>query len=405
MEASIAYRSRPASKSQFGFHTIPNLVELEEWERNRLIEIGPLAISILKKSMAIVANAVKSPRTGMDWLVKIIFGSIPPNQRNLAYDLTCAAEECLPLHFFRADVLGNGQIAELQCPGSGWGYTFALEEHYGIEPSQVIEAIRRFTKGRKASWWLHDLNHEPSVRHLEHACNKNGIDLKVYNAAEFDPDSVELMIKRPPLPELIATEKGQQLLRRWMNGKVELDLLPTMVPETKYLMCLLYHPQTMGYFTDEERQLAPPTYFITSADQILKPKEGYREQSIENIFLHYRKGFIVKYGGAKKELRGGCHAVYNLGAKSMKFAARKTLLKRALADHESGESWILQRFIDTQRKIVWDKQGTERMRYPMFRVEYYVSENGNPSIVQTTATFRSDWKVHARSDARLGLCK
>lgn len=384
------------------FHVFPELVELTSEEHSRIIDIGRIAASVLKKANSLLLAAIISSNSKDSWLVKIMFGSIPSAYHAFAKELMIAVGDSYPVRLFRADVLGNGQIAELQCPGSGWPYNLALEEHYGTAPinTSIVRTYQHWAKGRKISWWLHNPHpmHERAVRHIEEVCRATGIDLSVFAENEFNPEAVCAVIKRPPLPELISSEKGRRLLQRWLDGKVEMDLLPSMVPETKHFMALLWHQETRHHFTDEERTLCPPTYFIDSPDSLVQFGNG-SSKSIYEIFNHRRRG-IVKYGGAVKDLRCGCHGVFNLGAQSMKLAKRLELMKRALDDYDRGEAWILQEFIDIQRLV----PGFRRPQCVLFRPHYYITGNGQVEVMPIVINTRADWKVHAQTDAHLGLC-
>ncbi|MBU0545939.1 hypothetical protein KKA13_01655 [Patescibacteria group bacterium] len=363
-------------------------------------EVGRLSVSVLRKATKLVSEIMSTRDQEFAWLADIMLGSIPVDQRDFARELMASVGDRCPVRFFRADVLSNGQIAELQCPGSGWAYNLALEEFYGIEPtdSSVVRAYRSWAKDKKVTWWLHDAQHRRSVKYLVDACRRAGMDLTVHDVEDFEPEDGDMVIKRPPLPELIGHEKGRRLLRRWLDGRVELDLLPTMAPETKYLMALLRHPATRHLFTEEERALCPPTYLIDSPDTEVAFSNGCKKP-IAEVFSHMRRG-IVKYGGATKALRGGCHAVYNIGTASMKLPARLELMRRALSDYGSGEAWVLQEFVDARRHL----PDIPRAQFVLFRPHYYVTDKDEVVMTTTIITCRSDWKVHARSDACLGLC-
>lgn len=399
------YKSFGAQEREYAcdylrFHIFPEPVELTPAERVRINEIGQIASAVLKKANRLVIAAMTSGDPEDEWLVKIMLGSIPAEHRQFAKELAVAVGDRYPVRLFRADVLGNGQIAELQCPGSGWAYNLALEEYYGVKPadSNVVRTYRHWAKGRSVSWWLHDSMHKSSVLHAQDVCRTAGIDLTVYTEETFNPDAVEAVIKRPPLPELISSEKGRRLLQRWLAGEVEVDLQPSMAPETKHLMALMRHPKTRHHFIDEERALCPATYFIDSPDTSVHFSYGC-SRTIREVFEHHRRG-VVKYGGAVKALRGGCHAVFNIGVKSMKLPERQDLMRKALDSYVCGEAWVLQEFIYAPRKV----PGIYRPQFILFRPHYYIADDGQVELVANVINTRADWKVHARTDAHLGLC-
>ncbi|MFA6548172.1 MAG: hypothetical protein WCT11_04540 [Candidatus Magasanikbacteria bacterium] len=388
-----------------GFHTLPHIVEVNAEMKQRWQDIGRLGQSVLTKVSGLVAMAMAG-ELGLEWISKLMLGSIPGQYHNLARELMITVGERSPVRFFRADVVGEGQIAEFQCPGSGWAYSRELEQHYGIsaEESPILAAYKDWANGRKLSWWLHDQNHRNSVRFLCEECRKIGVEVIVAeNDNDFDAESAEAVIKRPPLPELIAHPKGRRLLERWLKGEVELDLLPTMVPETKFVMALLHHPTTGHLFTTEEKGLCPPTFVVYEGGQEI-PFKG-KNFTVRELVERHPRNFVLKYGGACKEFRGGCHAVYHLGVKSMKLVDRTELLGRAVVDAQVGEGWILQEFRPAHWNIK-DIFGRNNNFYAIFRPHYYLNEvTGLVEMVNSSVAARHDWKVHCRSDAYLGICQ
>jgi len=403
----IVYDSNSASKLPMGFHTFPEVLNLTEVEQARVLRIGELSHSVLCKVNDLAALAMSSDDANLQWLRRLLLGSIPVEHHGLAKELMIKCAGQSPVHLFRADVVGGGQIAELQCPGSGWAYTHALELQYGIpaQESPIIAAYLKWAQGRDLTWWLHEPKHERSVRFLIEECRSVGLNIKMFTTADFNPEDAETIVKRLPLPELISEPKGRRLLRRWLDGQVDMDLLPSMVPETKYLMAIFHHSQFAHLFTEEEKQLAPKTILVESREQVIGEKWG-KVITMEYAFERFAKDYILKYGGAQKELRGGCHAVYNLGAGSVKLPERQALLDRAVADWQRGEGWVLQEY----NPMKWEVKKTPEdhpMRYfSIFRPHYLWNQaTGQVELVRNSITARNDWKVHAQSDSYLGIFK
>jgi len=407
MKSNTQYASMSAQSSTFGFHTFSERIKLAPEQNARITCIGELSAKVLQKVSTLLGEVFESEDTKFPWLQKLMLGSIPKEHHGFARELQMAVGNHCPVNLFRADVVGGGRIAELQCPGSGWAYTRILENHYGIKPedSPLLAAIKDWTNGERTSWWLHDEKHERSVRFLVEECHKIGVEIEVFTEDTFIADSALQVIKRPPLPELIAHPEGRRLLERWRAGKVRMDLLPSMIPETKYLMAILWHPAFADLFTEEERNLCPRTTLIMSRNQEVRlGEDSERAIAVDQLFERHPRDFILKYGGAQKDLRGGCHAVYKLDTGGVKLSDRMELFERALVDWKNGEGWILQKFFPEFWPIA-RTLGRKPLQYnAIFRPHFYRNRDGQVVQVANTLTACPNWKVHAQSYAYLGLC-
>lgn len=405
---SIVYGSSSAqSRGGLGFNALPELIVLPEAEQQRMVRIGELSHQVMFKVNQLVAHAFASNDLELAWVRKLMLGSIPEEYRTLASSLMIATGNRNLVSFFRADVVGGGQIAEVQCPGSGWAYNRILEKHYGIkaEDSALLNAYKLWANGRRLSWWLQEPKFEGSVRALVEELRDIGLKVNfAASASEFDPESAEAVIRRPQLPDLIVDPKGRRLLERWAENRVDMDLLPTMVTETKYLMVFLHHPQFHHLFTDEERGLCPMTTLIQSRDQFVEERWG-KVFTVEKVFERLHKDYILKYGGGKKGLRSGCHAVYHLGVGSMTVNDKQNLLSRALLDWEEGEGWVLQKFCPARWEIDHESFSKRKDRYfSIFRPHYFYDEGTKQvMLVRNNLTACSDWKVHTQSNAYVGI--
>ncbi|HBW74218.1 MAG: hypothetical protein UX10_C0003G0018 [Candidatus Magasanikbacteria bacterium GW2011_GWA2_45_39] len=408
MPASIAYASRRASEvdPKWGFKPLPKIYTLTNSERDRIHEVGVISASVFKKTRDLVVSALRGD-PALAWLAKAVLASVQPEFRSFASEVMIASESCLPKNF-RSDLLGDGTIAELQCPGSGWGYLIALENAYGISPenSQVSGTYRSWLRGRRGVWWLYNESMARSIQHLSNTCKGLGIKLDALTTDEFDPNdsSMEVVVKRPPFPELVASEKGRALLRRWLEGRVEIDPPPNMLFDSKLLMILLHHPTTRRHFTDDERGLCHPVTLVESMDQLIG------ETTIGNLHAidPSKRRLVLKYAGARYWERFGGHAVHALH-KDCKRAEVMELITKALRQGEEGEAWLLMPFVDSRRTFadlgmpeVSDKE-TSRPHYLLWRSAYQICDNGGVEHVGTVINLRHTWKVHGSSDTFCGI--
>lgn len=410
---NVAYASRYTAGSALGFLPLPGVCRYLDREAARVAEVGVLGASALRKAAAIVVDAMVDPKD-LRWLEQIALASVPPEHRSFAREVIIASAG-QPIRNFRADLLGDGTIAELQCPGSGWGFVLALEEMQGVEAeqSQVVATYRAWLDGRKAVWWLYNEGLTASIRHLCAVCQAAGINLVAKTTDEFDPNDPALgvVVKRPPLPMMVGMDKGRQLLARWMEGQVEMDPPPNVLFDSKHLLALLHHPTTRDRFTPEERGLAHPTFLVESHDQTVSFANGVpgltlRLGDIPNV-TRDRCPVVLKYAGADYYNRFGGHAVYSM--RHMRPEEREQILTRALEEGGRGESWVAQPFVEVKRRMEDyglppdDSKKAGRTYYVLYRPGYTVDPDGTARCIGSFMSLRLTWKVHGSSDTYFGL--
>ncbi|GEM_PF-2937763 len=408
---NVAYGSRYTSGSDLGFEPIREICQLSVAERVRIVRAGELAGSVLQKSCRILAEAFQNNDPDLEWLRRITMASIPEEYRGFAKSVMIMNGEKSPVNF-RLDMLGDGTIAEIQCPGSGWGYTIALEELLGISPdnSSILQTYRSWIGDRTAVWWLYNESLSRSVAFLAEQCKKNGIRLEVKRNNEFNPDGdFQVVVKRPPFPELVSGEQGRALLKRWMDGKIEMDPAPSMVSDTKFQLVMLHHPSTRDSFTEEERKLCHPSYIIEESKQELNfGGPVVRIADLPNLSKGQRK-FIIKYGGGRRWDRFGGHEVHSLRHKD-RVEERFSLIERAIREYqETDEGWIIQPFISGKRTFAslgLSQNGAGNKSYYILWRPAYQMRGGKVSHIGTTIlNLRENWKVHGSSDTYFGLAR
>lgn len=400
---NIAYQSARTQTltNNFGFEVLPQALVLAPSVYARLQRLGELALSIQTKLTGRLAEHWDDPQFG--WLKEIMSASVPEELKGLLAKTIKASQFSAPLGYFRLDVLPDGTIAEIQCPGTGWGFAAALEDHYGL-PANTLSRLAELISGRKAVWWLYNTNFKRSVDYLVQRCQEQGLDLTAPTSEDFNPadSQMELVVKRPPLPELLESEKGRQLIERWLSqhsqGLLEIQPPPSMVAETKYNLALLFHPQTRNWFTDEERGICQPTYLIQNSLQVVafEGRVDWQPVSLYNLpfFGRSRRRVVVKYGGARKYLRYGGHGVEYLG--EVTSGKAEECLGRALRDYLTRrEAWIIQPFVDGRQTV----DGFGKYHF-IYRPGYVGSD-----LTSIILNYRKTWKVHGASDCIWGLAR
>ncbi len=410
----IAYRSSYTTGTALGFEPLAAPCRLSEAERQRIEEVGRLAASVLRKGCGLLADALVSQDPRWNWLIDIMFASVPVEHRDLARAVMIKSGATPPTNF-RLDLLGDGTIAEIQCPGSGWGFLLPLEALYGIkrEDSAVIRAFGQWFRGRRGVWWLYNEAISNSVVHLADVCRAHGVRFDVCTTEEFNPDdpTMDVVVKRPPLPELLSEPKGRQLLRRWMDGRIEMDPAPSMMPETKFITALLHHPLTRHLFTAEEQGICHPTFIVESMEQQIDFQNGFGMRPFRIGDLagasESQRRVVLKYGGARKWDRFGGHAVFAL-SKMGKRHEREEIIKRAVLEGATGEAWIVQPFVAVKRTTASlglpVEMHSNAEHYVLWRPGYQIRD-GSVIHVGTIVNLRSSWKVHGASDTKFGIAQ
>ncbi len=400
---NLAYQSGHMT-DEWGFTPIKTPYYFTDDKYRRILQIGTLVKSILKKAQVFISDSLEFGHSKL--FNRLVLASITKDDRSLAKEVIIKSGSALPMNF-RPDILGDFTVSEIQVPGSGYPFQLALEMFNGIntEQTSVIKTYKKWLANKKAIWWLYNDSLENSVHFLAQVCQEQGIDLVVKTNSEFNPEGTfDIVVKRPPLPELLASEKGKVLISRWLNDGIEMDPPPHIIPEVKYVLCMLFHPETRHLFTDEERSICHPTFLVADYGQALDFGNNgfYPKCSVEELvdLSNKQANVVIKYGGAKKWARFGGHEVYNLT--QMNRQERGELIVRAIDDLEtSGEGWLTQPFI--RKKIVFPK-ANQKERYVLFRPCYHINSQEEVEYMGTVIGLRGEWKVHGSSDCSFGIC-
>jgi hypothetical protein len=308
-------------------------------------------------------------------------------------------------------VLEDGSLAEIQVPGSGWGFILGLELGNGVDlqDSRIIQAFRRWLGDRKGVWWLYNDKLTNSVNFLAEMCQMAGVNLHAVTTEDFDPNdpTMDVVVKRPPLPQLLSSDKGRALIRRWKAGQVEMSPPPTMPVETKHIMALVHDPSTAGFYAESARTLSRPSIIIRSGEQIVDFGQGPQtlfEALNPNSGKAQRPKFVLKYAGAREYDRFGGHQVYAL-PKSGSWDDIRALLARAIGEWQvSREAWILQPFVSRKHTAgSVGAQGPSGKHYLLYRPSYQCVGDQGTELVATLINMRKQWKVHGSSDTWFGV--
>jgi len=342
------------------------------------------------------------------WFAEIIEGDI--NADAVAVHRRAYAENIVTLPVLaRADMVDLGVTVEVQVPGSGWGYMTAI--HSTVNGLSIFpgpfrgmgEAIKAVTGSIKSSS-AYILYNNPFFREVEYFCSRcqrDGIPLKMYFKEVPKPQDVKF-VRRPPLEDLISYQGAGDLIEAHFRGDLTIEPDLSLLYDQKIAVAFPFDPRLKDEYTDEIRALFPETYLIQDG---ITPCFDGRQFSWQDIISLSRKQrqFIVKFAGAKKGMRAGGKAVYNLSDCNLNEAEQ--IITQALADwRERRKPWLIQRrakkkfavtFLDPASQVIVTKP-----YYAMFRPMYLFPRDGvEPSIIDHCVLFRGEWKVHGSSDA------
>ncbi len=348
----------------------------------------------------------------LHWLRDLLETGLSDAMREIHRRLFTDKPMRLPL-FARTDQPTFNRIAELQTPGSGWGYHAALATCYpGKEiigrtfVARVADQIRIVT-GQERPRVIHLLHkgdfYGSEARFFARAIRQLGIDFTISERVIPDDIGDYDIVLRHYLEELNQYRGWQRLLELYAAGGIEIEPPPTVITDHKIAMCLPFHPATFGYYTNAERALFPTTYLVDAYSRYNIKIDGTRQSvrlsEIAAIPAKKRK-LVLKYAGMHPQKRAGGRGVLNLSFCSAIKA--KALLEQALDDSYHGEPWLLQELVSRRYPVTYLSASGEIERKELFaRLNpfYAFPACGGSEVIGFPAHFRDFWKVHGQPDA------
>ena len=342
----------------------------------------------------------------MSWLADLIEGESPDHIKKVNRQVHLSGLLNIPL-FARPDMSAIGASVEVQTPGSGWGYQTAI--HNVVGKSRWTGPVNGFKRAVKAltgshstpsAYVLYNDPHFPEVEYFCRLCGEAGMQLQMHFKTLPSASEVKF-VRRPPLEDLLSYKGGSELVQSWLNGQLVLEPGPSLLFDQKLAILFPFHPLLREFYPDSVRQLFPETYLVARDSRLVFDGKPLSLDELSNLSGSKRQ-FILKYAGAKKGLRAGGKAVYNLSERNHQKV--QELLAIALQDGESHRSpWLIQKRVRQKYPIVFLDHVAEEIReaqyYALFRPMCSFLPDEPSEIVALTALFRKDWKVHGSSDA------
>lgn len=342
----------------------------------------------------------------MRWLTDLIEGESPDYVKQVHKQVHLSGLLNIPL-FARPDMSAIGASVEVQTPGSGWGYQAAIHNTVGKStwPGPVKGLKRAVTALTGAydtptAYVLYNDPFFPEVEYFCRLCGEAGMQVQMHFKSLPSTSEVKF-VRRPPLEDLLSYGGGSELVQSWLDGRLVLEPGPSLLFDQKLAILFPFHPLLREFYPDSVRQLFPETYLVAKASNLVFDGKSLSLDELCNLSGSKRQ-FILKYAGAKKGLRAGGKAVYNLSDCNHRKVGE--LLAMALQDWEEHRSpWLIQKRVQQKYPIVFLDHVAEEIReaqyYALFRPMYSFLPDEPSEIVALTALFRKDWKVHGSSDA------
>jgi len=338
------------------------------------------------------------------FLLRLLFNDAPFTCRERFHQQLPEAAWSIP-RFFRTDESKNGEILELQCPGSGWGdldllcgvyrrvMTSPALSKYNAAMSVAEEIVSLCGTASPSVLHLLDNSSNPtSMRFLLAATQPPlrywGYDRSVRNGeCEF--------VRSHSFFGLVAENLFRHRLQMASEGKTRFDLPPILVFDQKAPLCLPFLDETRGLYSEEIRQSLAYSYPVTS--------DGFRDVdgawvSIEEFLARPPSGrcYFLKYAGCDVGLNWGSRAVYRLTERDA-----PERLRRAADDSDRDAFWLIQPEIAEKDMVTYvDRDG--RVRHEKLTVKYSCFY-GPTRLIGVRTMHRRHFKVHGQADTVIGI--
>lgn len=382
----------------------PFYITLEE--NNLLTKQGKYFQEWLDTTSHLCTQAYRNPQ--LHWLVEIIEGNADPGAIEI-HRRAHKEKKITPPLFARADMSDIGKTVEAQIPGSGLGIMSGVHATV-TEKSSFIGLVQGFglamkeaigTATEPAAYILYNRPFFNEVKYFCEQCQKAGIPVKMYFEEVPAPEEV-CFVRRPPLEDLVQYPGADRLIEAHFCGNLVLEPDLSLLYDQKIAVAFPFDHRLRSEYSEEVRSLFPESYLIQ--DEVIPFFHGeyLAWEKIATLSSSQRQ-FIVKFGGAKKGLRAGGKAVFNLSTCNHKQAQQ--IIHDALVDwRENRSPWLIQSRVIKKFDVNFFDPENQNIKadscYALFRPMYLFHRNKDtPLIVLNHVLFRRGWKVHGASDA------
>lgn len=403
------YRTMTASDEGFQAHfeQTPTVVSPARWQafRDRYHAIRSFQTSTL----TLFRNSLRGeddPATG-----QLFLRDVPIS---MGQDFHLGLEEPFytsPL-FCRTDELGEGQIAEIQCPGSGWGEYCLLKWLYQqllITPG--AESLPDLAAGFNAS--LHALLNDPIIHHMTDNASVIASNVYFINSSRSAPNPCRYwgfdahvrphdctFIRTHQYLELFADNLFTPRMASCRAGRLRYDHPLVCVFEQKLAMALPFMPRTRHCFSDSVRQLFPYTTLILPEGLLLEDGTRISIAGFCSLPAHERQ-YVIKYGGMDPSRNWGSQGVFFADEQSVSHLRQK--MDTIVDEYTLGRGcWILQKSTLERGSTL---AITDSSDVPVVVNGYrkFSAFYGPGGLLGVSTMVRPRKKVHGQPDAVFGI--
>jgi len=311
----------------------------------------------------------------------------------------------IPL-FFRTDESKNGQILEIQCPGSGWGDLELLAAAYrtvvgaahldNFRPAAAVadEIVTQCGKPSPCVLHLLDNSSNPaSMRYLMAATQPPlrywGYDRGVRNGkCDF--------IRSHSFFGLVAENLFLERLKDVAHGTVRFDLPPVLAFDQKLPLCLPFFEETRDRFSDAIRDMLAYSYPVL--------ENGFRDTDGAWVDIEAfsarpanRRRYFLKYAGCDVSINWGSRSVFRLDDRK-----GVELLKSAAADAGRNRFWMIQPEVSEKETVSYFSRDSIDIVSQKLTAKYSCFY-GPTSLIGIRTMHRAHYKVHGQPDTVIGL--
>jgi hypothetical protein len=283
-------------------------------------------------------------------------------------------DRLLPL-FIRTDESLDGQVYEIQCPGSWWGSYDALERV--LRPSSDTLG-ERFTQDLQALYpdgarimHLFDSSTSPHEnRYFAHRVRRLCPDFRYWG---LDPDAAQEncdLIRSHSYCSLVAEDLFRVRLEQLAAGDLRFDLPPIAVFDQKAPMALPFDRRYAAHFTDDHRSLFPFTSLVRGEEVELEDGEVLKIVELLRRPPESRP-YVLKYAGLDTTRNWGARGVIALRGLTDEQALE--LVPMLARDECAGEPWILQAEIVSAGEVKFEEtDGSSRSRAMNLKISHFL---------------------------------
>ncbi|OGE87824.1 MAG: hypothetical protein A3J07_03885 [Candidatus Doudnabacteria bacterium RIFCSPLOWO2_02_FULL_49_13] len=399
---------------EFSMQVSPDVMHISAPELELCRRNGRLIFDLWRQSINLYRRAIDDPE--LAWVAKAVEGPLTPQQQKVQR-FVARNDGHLPL-FARADLSSVWFLVEVQERLGGLGlmqsWAMAIREVLGTKgligrsdpvAEPFAEAVKSATgNANPFAVLICPEGYEIEQGFLAQALAKHGVDARVLLKTNLDeefrvqPDGIYVDGRRVDFiyrreinaATLAESEVGRQIVNAAVERQVVVEPPLNMIYDTKVPLALVHDPRVQHCFTDELRQLVPPTGLMPST-----VGEGFwvgeKCLTLQNLI---GAPWVVKYAGPNIQYGFGGRGVFNT-------TQNDEGIVRGVDEVKSGHPWIVQQMDETRFLARHLNGGQELVQSKVAaRITlHYRRQEQDSELFLAIATNRPHWKAIGNPDS------